>query len=246
MNEFSSQLACDGTAPQDGGRVYWAQYQDLEFSGDCFRDSRESLIAIRKSGGGQTVILPRIDAIANVAECDDIEEVTDLEMTRDGSTVYASLSLDLWRARPSPLLMTPDVDDNFQVHPDGSVVVTTVTDQGASGVVRVYKISPDQAVHGAQRLRDLTPCATITVPNNRPSGSTTGATRLASFAVGRNAPGSFDATILVSVFGTGGSPAVLVPELRVRGLYAIASPAGSDQCTVLGLVGLESLDQLTF
>jgi hypothetical protein len=245
VNDFSSQIACDAAGP--GGRVYWAQYQDITSTGDCFRDSRESLLSVRKTGGGQTVVLPRIDAVAGLPECEDIEEVTDLEMTRDASTVYVSMSLGLWRARPSPLLMTPDVDDNFQVHPDGSVIVATVTDQGASGLVRVYKISPDQAVHGAPRLRDLTPCATLTVPNNRPSGSTTGATRIASFAAGPNAPGSFDATILVSVIGSGGSAGGVLPaELRVRGLYAIAAPAASTQCTVLGLVGLDAVDQMTF
>jgi hypothetical protein len=108
----------------------------------------------------------------------------------------------------------------------------------------VYKLSPDQAVNGAPRLSDLTPCATLEVPNNR--GTTTSRlTTYISFAVSPSAPGSFDGTILVSFF-TGGGTGILPQVLKAQGTFAIASPGGSSTCNVIGLVNLEPLDQLAF
>ena len=47
-------------------------------------------------------------------------------------------------------------------------------------------------------------------------------------------------------FISGGGSEALSPSLRVRGTAAISSPAGSPNCSVLGLVNLEPVDQLTF
>ena len=165
-------------------------------------------------------------------------------MARDGSAAFVALPSGLFRVRPTPLLMTPDEPDAFQVHPDGSVLVATSGDTGSTGLLRLYKISVDQAIHGAPHVSDLTPCATVEVPNNRGSNPNR-VTALISFAAGPVAPGSGDATVLLSFFSGGGGDA-LPSSLRVRGTVAVTSPAGSAACNVIGLVNLEPDDQLTF
>ena len=141
----------------------------------------------------------------------------------------------------------------------------TTSDSVGTGSLNIYKISPDQAVAGAQKLAELTPCV-IQVPNNctrispdgsratpcpsdpndplNRSGTQTG---LSSFAVGRPAPGSSDGVLLVS-FGTRNGFTDLGANLAVHGTVAVAFPAqgNSNACTVLGLVNLEFLDPMTF
>src|SRR5206468_1171439 len=104
-----------------------------------------------------------------------------------------------------------------------------------------YKISVDQAIHGAPHVSDLMPCATVEVPNNRGSNPNR-VTAVISFAADPVAPGSGDATVLLSFFSGGGGDA-LPSSLRVRGTVAISSPAGSPTCNVIGLVHLEPDDQ---
>jgi hypothetical protein len=230
-----------------GGQLYLAEFHEYSGSPDCFRDSREALTARSKSSRNSRVLMSRIDAVEAPAltECDDYDPVTDLQVTRDGSAVFASMPEGLYRIRPTVLQITPDIDDIFQVHPDGSVIIVTTSDQGTSGIIRVYKLSPDQAVNGALRLSELTPCTTVQVPNNRSTGNANQRlTFLLSFAVGPSAPGSFDGTILVSFFAPPG-PA-LPQSLRPQGTIAISSPAGASSCSVLGFVNLDALDQLTF
>jgi hypothetical protein len=247
--ESTTQIACDGTPAEAGGRLYVPEYHNILSAGDCFRDARESLVAIRKSSGDASVVMPRIDTIEGLNDCDDIDTVTDLEAARDGSAVFASLpgaDIDtggIYRIRPTALRILQDFDDIFQVHPDGSVIVATATDEGTHGILRVYKISPEQAQLGAARLQALTPCATFAVPNNR-TPDRPRATLLTYYAAGRAAPGSADGTILVN-FSTAAGTA-LSPNLRIQGTVAISSPAGVGACSVLGLVNLETLDQLTF
>jgi hypothetical protein len=106
------------------------------------------------------------------------------------------------------------------------------------------------AVTGAPHLNELTPCATVEVPNNRGPSSPSRLTTFVSFATDSVSPGALDATILVSFFSnvgtTSGAHPLLPASLRVQGTYAISSPAGLDTCSVVGLVNLEPLDQLTF
>jgi len=240
----TTQLACDAIPAASGGQIYIAAYRAVESPGDCFRDSREALIAERKSNGTQDVLMSRIDTAEGLDPCDDYDPSDDLQTTRTGSAVFVALPNGVFRIRPTTLLMTPDIDDIFQVHPDGSVIVVTSTDSGPSGLVRLYKISPDQAVNGAPKLADLSPCATIEVPNNR-GPSTSRLTTYISFAAGPTAPGSGDATILVSLF-SGGGTGVLPQALKTQGTFAVSSPAGTSSCNVIGLVNLEPLDQLAF
>jgi len=258
-------IACDGVAPEAGGLVYVPEFFNVDFPATpCSRDSREALTAVSKSTGPPVVIVADIAAAAGYGECDDFDPTADLEVARDGSAIFASLPLTgLSRIRPTPLPISPDIIDYFQVHPDGSIVYVTTSDSVSTGSLNIYKISPDQALAGAQRLAELTPCV-VQVPNNcvQPSGSTfvpcpadpndpvnRGETLLglSSFAVGRAAPGSSDGVLLVS-FVTRGGFADLGSNLLVRGTVAVALPAQSNTnaCTVLGLVSLEFLDPMTF
>jgi hypothetical protein len=120
----TTQLACDDIPARSGGQIYIAAYRAVTSPSDCFRDSREALIAKRKSNGNEDVLIPRIDAAAGVDPCDDYDPAADLQTTRNGGAVFAALeSGGLYRIRPTALFMTPDVDDIFQLHPDGSAVV---------------------------------------------------------------------------------------------------------------------------
>ena len=240
----TEQIACDKIAASAGGQIYIAEA--IAFTqGNCFRDTREALITKQKSTGSEDALLSRIDAVEGLDLCnDDFDPADDLQVARDGSAAFVALPSGLFRVRPTPLLMTPDEPDAFQVHPDGSVLVATSGDTGSTGLLRLYKISVDQAIHGAPHVSDLTPCATVEVPNNRGSNPNR-LTALISFAAGPVAPGSGDATVLLSFFSGGGGDA-LPSSLRVRGTVAVTSPAGSAACNVIGLVNLEPDDQLTF
>jgi len=241
LTSGTTQVTCDAIPPAQGGQAYLAEYRAVTSPANCFRDAREALVARRKTTGADNTLMSRIDAAENLPECEDYDPATDLKVTPDGSTVFASLpNTGLWRIRPTPLLMLGNFDDFFAVHPDGSVVVVRSTDVGANGLLRVYKIAPDQAVTGAPNLNDLTPCATFQVPNN--GGRTILDT---TYAVDRTAPGSIDGTILVS-FVAFGAQSALPRELTVRGTVAFTSPGTSDTCTPIGLVNLELLDDLSF
>ena len=272
----TQQIACDDVAAGAGGLVYVPEFFNVDFPPTpCSRDQREALTAYSKATGQPIVIVPDIAAAAGYAECDDFDPTSDLEVTRDGSAIFASLPLTLrpdfswfgglWRIRPTPLAISPDIIDFFQLHPDGSIIYVTTSDSVGTGSLNIYKISPDQAVAGAQKLAELTPCV-IQVPNNctrispdgsratpcpidpndplNRSGTQTG---LSSFAVGRPAPGSSDGVLLVS-FGTRNGFTDLGANLAVRGTVAVAFPAqgNSNACTVLGLVNLEFLDPMAF
>src|SRR5207249_7391704 len=160
-------IACDGVAPEAGGLVYVPEFFNVDFPATpCSRDSREALTAVSKSTGPPVVIVADIAAAAGYGECDDFDPTADLEVARDGSAIFASLPLTgLSRIRPTPLPISPDIIDYFQVHPDGSIVYVTTSDSISTGSLNIYKISPDQAVAGVQRLAELTPCV-VQVPNN--------------------------------------------------------------------------------
>jgi PKD repeat protein len=242
ISESTTQLACDAIPPSQGGQAYIAEYRAVTGPDSCFRDAREALVARRKTNGSDNTLMSRIDAAENLPDCEDYDPVTDLHVTPDGDAWFASLpNTGLWRIRSSPLLIVPNFDDFFALHPDGSVVVVRATDVGPTGVLRVYKISPDLvAASGAPNLTDLNPCGSAEVPNN--GGHTLIDT---TYAVDRKAPGSFDGTILVS-FITSGAPRALAAPVAVRGTFAFDSPAGSDRCPTIGIVNLDFLDDLSF
>lgn len=253
------QLACD-RLPAASGRVYLAEFRETPGTASCFRDGREALTGVRKTSGVKAVVpgWERMDAAEGFDQCnDDVDQAEDLQVSEDGSTVFASLpSGGLYRLLPSTLFITPDVSDYFQLHPDGSIIVARTSDQGPTGLIRIYKIFPEQALHGAVRLNDLAPCATIRVPNNRGQSSSQQTRSLTvidyPFAVGRAASGGNDGVILVSFVSNGGlsreagAEPLLAPILRVQGTVAFHSPAGSPACSFLGFINVDLLDQLTF
>ncbi|HJQ84505.1 MAG TPA: PKD domain-containing protein [Candidatus Binatia bacterium] len=237
----TTQATCDRTPASQGGQVYLAEYRAVIGPSECFRDAREALVARKKSNGTENVLMPRIDAAEDLPECEDYDPVTDLKIVPDGSAVFASLpNTGLYRIRPTSLFLVTGFDDFFQVHPDGSVIIVRASDTGPTGVLKVYKIAPDQAVNGALTLDDLTPCGSIEVPNN--GGRTLIDT---TYAVDRTAPNSPDGTVLVS-FAAFAGQSVLSRELLLRGTVAFSAPAFSDTCTPLGFINLELLDDVSF
>jgi PKD repeat protein len=249
--ESTTQLACDGIPAAAGGELYIAEYRNVVVPPSCFRGSREALTSVRKTGGGEAAVMHRIDSAIGIPECEDYEPVNDLQVARDATAAFASFALGgLHRIWPSPLLIVPAYDEPFALHPDGSVVIVRASDEGPTGIVTVYKIAPEQAETGAPNLEELTPCATVRIPNNTIDPARPGRTLADAWSVDRESPGSPDGTILVGVLTTGGvevfGPRNLQPQLFVKGTLAIRSPAASNACTVLGFVDLETHDLLTF
>jgi hypothetical protein len=243
----TSWLACDRIPGNIGGRVYMAEYHDVFGPPNCFRDGRESLTVLRKRSGVRTILAARIDAAEGLDECrDDYEPVEDLQVSPDGTAIFASLSTGVFRLMPGALQITPDFNELFQLHPDGSVVITRASDQGAVGVISVYKIAPEQAVNGAVRLSTATPCVTFSVPNN-------GGRTVINYptALGR-ATTEGDATLIVSFLTTGGTSdrtgrtPVLPTKLRFQGTAAFSVPATGSVCPPLGIINLDLMELLTF
>lgn len=251
-NTETLHLACDGFSAAAGGRVYLSEYRTVPDQPNCFRTEKEALVSVRKSNGNNQTLMSRIDAAFGYSDCgnDGEDFVAHLETSQDGQQVYASSELSgLWRIRPTPLLFTPDVDELFRLHPDGSVLIATSTDPAdlkTVSIVNLYRISPDQVQSGPLPLGPLTPCATFTLPNHG-DAENQGRTGIIGFAAAPVAPGSRDAMVLVSVAaGARGIDEVIGPNLKVRSTLAFSVPADSNTCTALGPINLEIFDQLTF
>jgi PKD repeat protein len=251
-NTETLHIACDGFSAAAGGRVYLSEYRTVPDQANCFRTEKEALVAVRKSNGNNQTLMSRIDAAFGFSDCgnDGEDFVAHLESSANGQQVYASSELSgLWRIRPTPLMFTPDVDELFRLHPDGSVLIantTNPTDLKTVGIVNLYRISPDQVQAGPLPLGPLAPCATFTVPNHG-DAENQGVTGVISFAAAPVAPGSRDAIALVSVAaGARGIDEVLSANLKMRATLAFLVPADSNTCTPLGPINLEIFDQLTF
>ncbi|MFN8543955.1 MAG: PKD domain-containing protein [Candidatus Binatia bacterium] len=234
----TAQLACDRVP---GGNLYIAEFRNWSPAPSCFRDAREVLTAVNRRNGNPDVLASRIDAVEGYDECsEDVDQATDLEVSPDGSAVYATLDGGFdtggaYRVWPTPLWISPDIRDYFQVHPDGSLLYLTIANTGETAVLSLYKIAPEQAVHGAVRLEDISPCATFSVPTN--GGYVTMDPDGGSFAVAPVA-GGFDATVVATFIDRGGALATQ-PKLNVKGTIAVSVPAGSNACSVLGLTSLD-------
>jgi putative phosphoesterase len=104
---------------------------------------------------------------------DDIDTANDLEVARDGSAAFATVdgifayTGGLYRIWPSPLLMTPDITDPFQVHPDGSVLFANASNVGTRAVINLYKITQEQAFQGAPRLSEIAPVTAVRGNNDK-------------------------------------------------------------------------------
>jgi PKD repeat protein len=234
----TAHLACDGFPAGQGGQVYIPEFHNVPDQGSCFRSEREALVKIAKSNGQTQVVTGRIDAYEGLGDCDDLDPVDQLEMTRDGSKMFAAFeSGGLWQIRPQPIFFSPDIADTFQAHPDASVMYAATTDGGSTGFVNLYRITPEQVEQGPLPYSALVPCASFEVPNNG------GRTVVIGFAADRAAIGSQDATALVSfVSSVSGLSDVVSTPLFVKGTVAFSAPANSTQCSPLGLINLEYLE----
>jgi hypothetical protein len=128
----------------------------------------------------RTVLASRIDAAEGLDECrDDYEPVEDLQVSADGTSIFASLSTGLFRVMPTALQITPDFNELFQLHPDGSVVIATAT-ANRPGYSATYTSSNRQptATYGtsgtscspAITTAPATTSALITAHTHRPTG----------------------------------------------------------------------------
>src|SRR5262249_19805929 len=158
----------DRFSPDGGGRIYITDTRSVPEVDTCFRDTREGLVAVRKSSGESQTLMPRIDSAEGVSDCDDIDNTTHLEVSADGAQAFARFDAGgLWRLRPSPLqfLDSSYGEDLFRLHPDGSVVFATVRDGPTTSTVSVFKITPAQVAAAPLPVNGLPPCATFQVPN---------------------------------------------------------------------------------
>jgi hypothetical protein len=254
-------MACDGF-PRGSGRVYLAEFQEIDLGNNCFRSEKERLLTLRKNDGTRQTVMGRIDAAAGIPECGDdgdIDPVLHLETSADGADTFVSFETSgLWRVRPTSLQFLTG-DDNFlneelfRLHPDGDLLYTTTTNGPTSSVINLFKISADQVAGGPVPLDALTPCAVYQVPNNGYVSDDgleelRGSSAVIAFDAAPAATSSLDATVLVN-FASGASnlhPAHLSTDLAIRGTVAFRSPAGSTTCEVLGLTNLRVLELLTF
>jgi len=243
--EETTNMACDAIAPASGGRVFLAEYFNVDLAA-CFRTEREAFTSLRKSNGTRQVLLARLDSVQGIDECNDIEDASaGLASSRDGSIVYASFDVGgAWRVRPTPLAFLTNLPDAelLDVHPDGALIYTNASDSGTEGRINIHKISAGRVSTGPLPLAGLTPCATLTVPNNG------GRTFVQGLAVDGTADHPTDGLILVSFLtSAGGVSGVLGNELRVRGVAAFRAPSSPDDtCTFEGLITLEPVEQLSF
>jgi hypothetical protein len=243
----TGHIACDGFPAAQGGQLYIPEFHNVPDQGTCFRSEREALVKIAKANGNNQVIAPRVDAFEGLAECDDLDPVMQLEVTRDGSRMLAGFeSGGLWQIKPTSLFYSADITELFQVHPDGSVLFAATTDSGSTGLVNLYRITPDQVQSGPLPYSALVPCASFAVPNNTLRDAI-GRTVVLTLASARNAVGSSDATALVT-FATGSGMSstvaslfkVISPVLSVRGTVAFSAPANTTTCSVQGLITMDA------
>ena len=245
----TAHIACDGFSANQGGQIYIPEFHNVPDESNCFRSEREALVKIAKSNGATQVVTGRIDAYEGLADCDDLDPVNQLEMTRDGSRMLAGFeSGGLWQIRPSPIFYSADITELFQIHPDGSVLFGATNDSGSTGLVNLYRITPDQVQHGPLPYSALVPCSSFAVPNNT-FRDARGRTVLLGMASTPSPSDPSGVTALLSfVASSSSSPTVpqllqvISPTLIVRGTVAFSAPANSTTCSVDGLVNLEALE----
>jgi hypothetical protein len=237
-------IACDEQPLGDRGRVYVAEYFDVD-SDACDRTERERLKSIRKDGRGTSDIEHRLDSIQGLDACDDLEDsAATLATLADGDPLFVSFDLGgVWRfGDRRPFLLGTVFADAVTTHPDGAVVHATAVQAGTRTSIALHKVSAARVAGGPLSLPAMTPCATVFIPNNG------GRTFVRGVAVARSAADPSTAIALVT-FAVAEKTLELVADaaLAVRGTAAFSVPAGdADTCTALGLVSLEALGLLSF
>src|SRR5207247_11009259 len=93
----TESVEAESSPASAGGQIYIAE--DSAFTqANCFRDTREALIAKKKSDGSKAVRRSRIDAVEGLDLCnDDFDPADDLQVARDGRAPFVALP-----AGPSP------------------------------------------------------------------------------------------------------------------------------------------------
>ncbi len=248
----TGHITCDGFPASQGGQVYIPEYHELPDVNDCFRSDREALVKVSKATGNEQVVAPRVDAFEGLGECDDLDSVNEWHISKDGSHLLVGYeSGGLWMIKPTPTFYSADITEEFQIHPDNSVLFAAATDSGSTGLVNLYRITAAQVQSGPLPYSALVPCASFEIPNNTLRDAI-GRTVVISLAANRAAVGSNDATALVT-FATGSGQSATVASLfkvistglSVRGTVAFSAPANTTTCSVLGLVSMDA-EELAF
>lgn len=239
----TTNLTCDDVALAARGRVYVAEYFDVDDDA-CDRTEREALVAIRKDGEGTNVLENRLDSIAGVDGCTDEDSSAALASAGTGNPFFVSFDLSgIWRYDPPRHFLSGITNpEPLDVHPDGAVMYATATTSGTRTAVNLYKVSAERVQSGPVSVAAASPCATYTLPTND------GRAFVTALAVDPSAADASTAIALVSVLASDDALAgVLAPALAPHGTVAFTVPSGSaDTCAAVGLVALEPLDLLSF
>jgi hypothetical protein len=242
--EDTDQLACDGFRAGTGGLTYLAEFHNVDNTDACERDERDALVAVNKATGGSRTVdgLAHMDQAAGVGDCEFPDAVAELAVAPDGVNKYASFDTHgLWRIAPVPRFFTPDVRELFQVHPDGSIAFVVARDRGTVGSIDLYRLTESQVEHGALPVSALTPCASVTVPNNTTDANHM-MTTVTSMVLGPASFSGSDATVLATFHAWSATPPldVLPPYGDLRGTVAFSLPSATTTCSALGLVNLQA------
>ncbi len=246
VTETSPTLACDRSA---SGRVFWTDY---DLFGPDF-DEREQLKSLRKDDGSLLVYVQNISRrLGDVDPTNYIDPIDGfvfyeptiaLRVSADGGERYVANFFGLYRLDPSPLYVTPDIDEVFNVTPSGFLLVAVASER--SSEVKVYKVDPNNAVNGFLRLATLTPWASVKIPNNGTSCDATSCRR----SIFVNGIAADDAGVvfvnLITRDGARVGEAEVVPRnLRPRGTLRL-EPRDNDSFGVAtGFVDLGVLERL--
>jgi PKD repeat protein len=241
LNGETLDIACDGAG---GGNVYTPEYFDVD-DDVCFRIEKQVLTQIRKTNGVASVVLPRLDAVQGIDNCDDLEDNADaIAVSRNGQTIFANfLDGGIWRAVPSPRAFLTNVFDSeiVEIHPDGSVLYAVASNLGTVGLINLYKVTATQVATGPVSINAIQPCASIEVPTNGGGLFVTG------MAAGGAQGNAQDGVAYVAFRALGGAANdVLDPPLFIRGTAAFTSPEDQASCAPVGLIALESFELVSF
>jgi hypothetical protein len=240
----TTTIACDEQPLGSRGRVYVAEYFDVD-SDACDRTERERLKSIRKDGRGTSDLENRLDSIQGLDACNDLEDsAAALATLGSGDPLFVSFDLGgVWRfADRRPFLLGSVFADAVAAHPDGAVLHATAVQAGTRTSIALHKVSAARVAGGPLSLAAMTPCATVSIPNNGDR------TFVRAIAAGPSAADPSTAIALVTfAVAEQTLETVADPTLAVRGTAAFSVPAGdADACAALGLVSLEALGQLSF
>jgi hypothetical protein len=245
--EETTTLTCEARSATQGGRLFLAEFFFVD-DDRCLRSERQALTALDKDDGDRSVLDSRLDSALAIDGCDDFEDVAGaLRIVQPpGSNqdeIFAHFDDGgIWRVRP-PSRVRPFVTDLpdseiLAIHPDGAVLYAAATPAGTESRISLYKVSAARVTTGPLPLAAITPCASMNVPH--------GGGRIAIGGVDAAAGATGPATALVSFFAVPPPDRVVDPRLAPNGVLAFTSPAGRDECSLVGLITADPLDRVAF